>query len=186
MYTFKLDKQEFPTLTDVIDWGPVRSNFTITDKITNLSLVSNVSIIPCVGDHYVMIQLENGKWELPGGTLEPGEHYLDGLRREVMEEVGAELLDYRLIGEFFCESNAEQPFRPHIPHPLFIRLLGYGEVRLVRKPLNPEDGEQVTAVEVVDIAEAVRRFQSIERHDIAEMYKLAHRIRISKSLRRTT
>ncbi|CAM3949002.1 hypothetical protein L1N85_00500 [Paenibacillus alkaliterrae] len=71
-------------------------------------------------------------------------------------------------------------YRPHIPHPDFVRLVGYGEVKLVGEPLNPPDGEQVIAVEMVDIDEAVRKFEEIGRSDIAELYKMAHRIRNEK------
>ncbi|MNF13466.1 hypothetical protein D3C80_2153260 [compost metagenome] len=55
-----------------------------------------------------------------------------------------------------------------------MRLIGFGEVKLVGKPLNPPDGEQVIAVEAVHIEEAVKRFEADGRFDIAELYKLAH------------
>lgn len=31
-------------------------------------------------------------WELPGGGIEPSEHYIDGLKREVLEETGRQVL----------------------------------------------------------------------------------------------
>lgn len=163
----------FPTLSKGIVMGYVENCFSLEYEVDE-SLVSNISIIPTVGDQYVVMKLDNGKWELAGGTLEPKEHHMHALVREVREELGAELVSFTLFGCFKCHSTAVEPYRPHIPHPDFIRLIGYGEVNLVGSPLNPPDGEQVIAVEIVDIDEAVRRFEDIGRPDIAELYKMAH------------
>jgi len=172
----KLSYIEFPTLSHAIDWGVVRANFRLSINFDE-RLVSNVSIIPFVEDRYVIFQIENGMWELPGGTLEAGEVYVEALKREVMEELGAELITYNIFGYFDCRSSAEVPYKPHIPHPIFNRVVGYGEVRLVGRPLNPVDGEQVIAVEIVEIFEAISRFKKVGREDIAELYQLAHQIR---------
>ncbi|WP_293202041.1 NUDIX hydrolase [Paenibacillus sp.] len=174
-----MNKEQYPALSTSIDWGIIEAEFKLGEHVDE-ALVSNVSIIPFVGDKCVVFQLSNGLWELPGGTLEVNEPYMDGLKRELMEELGAELRSYQVFGQFHCTSSAPEPYRPHIPHPHFVRVIGYGDVELVSDPLNPEDGEQVVAVEMVDVDEAVRRFREQNRYDIAEMYRLAYELREKK------
>lgn len=53
------------------------------------------------GDRLLAIRRrDNGKWEPPGGTLEPEETILSGLRREVLEETGIAIQDARLSGVY--------------------------------------------------------------------------------------
>lgn len=40
------------------------------------------------------------KWETPGGFLEPNESPIDGLKRELREELGVEVVRYRLFDVF--------------------------------------------------------------------------------------
>jgi len=166
-------------LSQPIFWGAVEARFTV-EAVQDESLISNISIIPTVGDKYVVMKIDSGLWELIGGTLEPDEHYMQALQRELKEEIGAELISYHSFGHFQCKSNADLPYRPHIPHPYFIRVVGVGEVNIVSNPLNPSDGEQVIAVELVDHAEAVRRFEQIGRTDLADLYRLAHEVRTKR------
>ncbi|BAX96080.1 NUDIX hydrolase [Mycobacteroides stephanolepidis] len=43
---------------------------------------------------------DNGHWEAPGGVLELGESFEDGVRREVLEETGLEVSVERLTGVY--------------------------------------------------------------------------------------
>jgi ADP-ribose pyrophosphatase YjhB (NUDIX family) len=53
----------------------------------------------CVaGDRVVLVSGDGDRWGLPGGRPEPGEDWLDTLRREVREEACATVTSYRLLG----------------------------------------------------------------------------------------
>lgn len=75
-------------LSRPIVWGPVTNRF-VPDTSFDEKRVSNMTIVPAVGERYAMMRLTDGSWEMPGGTLEPGERWQDALRREAMEELGA-------------------------------------------------------------------------------------------------
>lgn len=127
-----------------------------------------------------MLRIQTGEWEVPGGTLEPEETYSDAIRRELIEEAGARLITYEPLGAWHCFSTAPKPYRSHLPHPEFYRIVGYGAVEITGNPENPVGSEQVASVELVPIEEAVRRFQDINRFELAELYQLAARVRESK------
>ena len=82
-----------------------------------------------------------------------------------------------MLGAWVCRSAAPAPYRPHLPHPEFFRLVGYGDVALVGQPTNPQHGEQVAAVEVVPALAAAALFRHWQRPDLAALYLLADRQR---------
>jgi len=58
-------------------------------------------------------QIDAGLWTIPGGKIYPNEPILDGLRREVTEEVGINIDTIQWIGEDVFQS---QNFMFHAEH----------------------------------------------------------------------
>jgi 8-oxo-dGTP diphosphatase len=50
-------------------------------------------------------KVDAGLWTIPGGKIEKRESIIDGLKREVKEEVNLDVLNYQWIGEDVFESN---------------------------------------------------------------------------------
>jgi ADP-ribose pyrophosphatase YjhB (NUDIX family) len=59
---------------------------------------------------------ENGRWEPPGGVLELGETFHDGVRREVKEETGLDVEPDKLTGVYknMARGVVALAFRCHI------------------------------------------------------------------------
>lgn len=175
----ELNQSDYPYLFQehTWSWGPVKTIF-LPGEPPSFDLVSNVNIAPFDSSGWLIIRQEVG-WGIVGGTLEPGETYLDALRRELLEEAGCKLVSHQIIGALRLESLAEEAYRPHLPHPISYRLLCVGEVRRVGQPTNPDGGETILEVATFSLAEACRRLE--RRPDdgplLAEVYKMAAELR---------
>ena len=176
-----ISKNDFPNLFGDTSWGTVTCRFEPLNEMPPLNLISNVNLVPFNGDRWLVLRLQTGEWEVPGGTLEPGESYSEAISRELIEEAGARLITFEPLGAWHCFSTAPKPYRAHLPHPEFYRLVGYGAVEITGSPENPEGGEQVASVELVPIKEAVQRFRDINRFELAELYQLAARVREARN-----
>lgn len=50
-------------------------------------------------------KIDGGLWTVPGGKVEPDEHIVDALKREVKEEVNLEIDEFKWIDEDVFVSN---------------------------------------------------------------------------------
>ena len=176
-----ISKNDFPNLFGRTSWQTVTCRFEPLNEMPPLNLISNVNLVPFKEDRWLILRLQTGEWEVPGGTLEPSESHSDAISRELIEEAGARLITFEPLGAWYYFSTAPKQYRPHLPHPEFYRLVGYGAVEIIGSPENPEDGEQVAGVEFITIEEAVQRFHSINRFELAELYQLAARVHEAKN-----
>lgn len=152
-----------PGDTIEIEWGPVSGRFDPAIAETDEEHISNVHVLPLLGDLAVLVRTAS-EWELPGGTREPGESIEDAVRRELDEEVGAAVRGFTPVGVLRCRSSAPQPFRPHIPHPEFCVLLGYAEVDYVRCPSGWGAGDGHHEISILPLVEAMRRLAGSRDH----------------------
>lgn len=182
MHLNEIDLSEYPALARPFrwKWGPIDATFEMLGEHPEDRLISNVRIVPFVGDRVVVLKMADGNWDHPGGTREPDEPYIETARRELLEEAGAKLISLTPFGLIRCHSHSEKPFRPHMAHPDFIHIVVTAEVELIGPPENPPDEfEQTDEVDSVTLDEAVSRF--LTREDggawLAEMYQLGARVR---------
>ena len=168
-------EKKYPNLFNEVTWpwGPTRARFKLIEDHPPSHLIANINIIPKVGKSWLMLHHQDSSWDIPGGTVEKDEYFMDTSHRELIEEAGASLKSFSLFGAWDCISLASKPYRPHLPHPEFYRIVGIGDVEITQLPTNPANGEKIISVESVSLANATERFNDIGRYDLSELYQLA-------------
>lgn len=65
-------------------------------------IVPAVSAVVLHDEKKILLQerLDNGKWSLPGGNVDPGETVEDAIKREVKEETGFDVEVKQLVGVY--------------------------------------------------------------------------------------
>lgn len=168
----------YPHLFQSVRWfGDTDVQFELRETLPPAHEIASINIVPYIGDRWVIIQHQNGEWDLPGGTLEVNELPLNALSRELQEEVGAHLIYHQVIGAWACYSHAECPYRPHFPHPHFYRGVVMGQIHLIGAPSNPWEGESISRVEALRLSEVTHCFYQQGRADLAELYLLTAHLR---------
>jgi len=123
--------------------GGMRLSFVLGNDFPR-ELTGLVKMVAWHGDNYLTIRQPDGWWE-PGGKLEPGESVDKAIRREMLEETGARVRDFRVFGAFHCFSLLEAPPEASLLWPEFYFLWGLGEVEFVQSP-QPTANEKILEV----------------------------------------
>lgn len=172
----------WPALATRHQWRNVTVHpFVPTTDLPPLDAIQSVNMVPFQGELVHIPVMENGGVLLPGGTRELGESIEEALAREMAEELGAVVRSARLLGYWPCYSSDPQPWRSHLSHPHFLRIVYYGDVELVHPPTNPDDGEPIMSIQSLPPLEAVEWLRASNRPELADLYDLATVIRAGRA-----
>jgi 8-oxo-dGTP diphosphatase len=88
----------------------------VTDELPRHSVAVAGIVIDDQGRALLIQRPENGRWEPPGGVLELGETFHEGIRREVKEETGLDVEPDKLTGVYknMARGVVALAFRCHI------------------------------------------------------------------------
>jgi len=165
----------FPSLQGKLRSGNVE--FLPFDGEVADRLCASSYVIPFVSDTNCLItRRTNGKWVLPGGTLEPGENWVEAAKRELMEETGSHLGPIYPVGMYHCFSQEEYPRRPHLPHPKSVRVVSWANAEQVKRPFDPDIRSTIIEVRIVHFKEAGYLFDS-DTPDFGDLYQLAYHVK---------
>lgn len=172
---------KYPTLSGLV--GQLRPNvhFRRFEEELASTICGSSYVIPFISDSQCLVtRRSNGKWVLPGGTLEPGETWEEAGRRELMEETGSILGDLHPIGMYSCVSQSDEARLFHLPHPEHVRVVSWADVvRNTSGRFDPDPDSSIVEVRTVHYKRAAELFGP-ESADYGELYLFAHELKRSK------
>lgn len=100
--------------------------------------ITAVLSVPILNNKAFLIkQLDNGWWDIPGGHVEKGESWADTINRELREEAGIIVDHHKIIGYFEIISN--RPEKSQYPSPSAILVTMSFVQKYIQDWQKPED-----------------------------------------------
>lgn len=108
--------------------NPNEIQLVLDDALPDTRLVTTALGFIFEKDQLLLSCLSHRGWDLPGGHLEPNETPEEALRREVLEETGADVCDLHVLGYEKILIHAPKPDRYRYPYPVSYQVFYYGRV----------------------------------------------------------
>ena len=96
---------------------PTVVSLVLNSEPPPLDLTTSASVYAFHEDQILLVNLADRGWDIPGGHLEQGESPEQAVRRETVEESGAELDEVRLMGHTHVYLSGSSPSDYRYPHP---------------------------------------------------------------------
>lgn len=177
-------RDRFPNLyrAQPFSWGGTgdrRLQIQFSRQVPPDELISNVKVVGRCAGGVAVFETDQGWRNVPGGSREPGETLVETADRELYEEVGGRIKGpLEWIGAFRVDHSVAGPYRPHLPFPISYWAYTTADIELVAQPTNPEDGEQVTSVQVLPFDEAVEFLSVFDDGPLLDAVKLARALEL--------
>lgn len=116
--------------------APNEVRLKFTERLPPIELVTSALGLLFDGDKFLMTQLVERGWDIPGGHRERGETPIETAAREVREETGAEAGSLKLLGYEETVIHAPKPEGFRYPYPVSYQVFYCGRVAQL-KPFAP-------------------------------------------------
>ena len=95
--TYTKERDDFSTAFQFVEATALPKDLPISTPLT----------FAFVGTEVILVEKRDGQWDIPGGKMEPGEGWIDTLRRETYEEAGVYITHIQTVGYILAKNTGD-------------------------------------------------------------------------------